>query len=1594
MTNGVRLDAKDRKLRLGNDKFASISELRDVSCLVLVGAGGTGKSTLIRAEFDAIRADGGIGRILRLDQLASDQELLEAALPMLGERDLISAENRWHLFFDGFDESGELPPALMRRISVCIRRMAEQGVTPPLVSLRIATRRAETATQMAESIGPIFPHGSTSIALLQVLTDEQISEFVRDIVNDPSQFLRSIENDAVKPLAQRPLTLRLLANLYAQNDRLPKSRRALYRAATSSLLQNGGLDPEPAMLVAAKLAATMVISNRLTIWTGDPAQASTSSLSMAQLDASNRAQFEAILAALIKGGLLEETAPFELRWFHHSLAEYLTALHLDVSGIPSADALRLLQTEILNDLVIRAQLRDTAAWLAASRDDFLHVLIRTEADVLLDSDVLLSENAAREAVVDALLNGSLVRGIQSSGDMGERYARLVHPGLATQLRSYLLSNSDNVDAKAIAIEIAQNCWVSALTPELVGIALDASQPVHARSLAVITVDDLGVDDDRVKLLPLTETSQDSDPDEEVRGCALSATWPQVLQPADLFGRLTLPRNPSLVGSYSLFLHTLELPALDRQGALAALSWLADSPAEYFQSSLGRVAQLALVRVWEASDDTDVLHGLAELIAKQVDDWSHALRSLDSGHLEELIALATCERRRKLFYKVLDCLPAATPPRSRPIIYLPIHIFTQSDLPWLVADVSNADLRTPYADPLVQCIVSLVAGSKDIRDVGFVWDAGEHVPELAAALAEISSISLDSEIANVMRQQLIRQKQRSEDAPPRVETAVDQFNSLVESYAKGDRNAWWLANIVLLTDEKGNSREDLSRLDTGAVWVALSAAQRESALELAQDYLTNLHLTPGWLQPNQHHRPAMAAYRALRLLHEHNPPVASRFISGDAHDWILPTLTYRGSDGREERRIRSELLRQTYLSHPGEFLSAVDRAISSLGESTTDDIAEVVSDWADGDLINRLWRSWSETYPDGAFKGTRTALRLFARREYDPLQRLFTERLREATETEEADESFLGIADAIFDEQPGKAKEWLLPLIDNHQEIAISVLKQVTGYWSNTTLTFLRSLDNDECVRLYSFAKVNIPAPPEQHGAYTVTSLHNVEQLRQRLLSVLVDRGTQQSVNSLLTLRDTHKDQPWLQRYVNEAIKVAKTQSTDWPVPSEVLRILAISHSNVALENAVPAPLAVVSALSIESENQDVVNLLVAEEPASLNAVRSTFLLFATEWNSGHGGLSTVNREIATGLAQLGQTVACFVPRPTPDETRLANASGIRVLPSVGPNFMSSMEHLALGPEVPEDMHVDYVIGHDHITGPAASVWAERLGAKYIHVVHTHPDEIASAKVSTGDPQIFKRADDKRNLQLELSRSAVVVVAIAPLLTKHMTTSLRGAVPVCRLDPGLSSDLFSESPSTTYLQEESCLFVGRGDDIQVKGIDLLAGAIKLLRKNAQSTRTQPPTIIFRGYADPEEITTQFGSTQGLRFHPFTSNVQEVWQDLKSASLVLMPSRAEGFGLVAFEAISAGIPVLLSGQSGVATLLRALVKESVITGVLAETVIIDGTGELDHDADVWSQRIQEIMSDRSLAFDQAAKLREQLKHLTWPSAVQGLLNVLPR
>jgi glycosyltransferase involved in cell wall biosynthesis len=110
------------------------------------------------------------------------------------------------------------------------------------------------------------------------------------------------------------------------------------------------------------------------------------------------------------------------------------------------------------------------------------------------------------------------------------------------------------------------------------------------------------------------------------------------------------------------------------------------------------------------------------------------------------------------------------------------------------------------------------------------------------------------------------------------------------------------------------------------------------------------------------------------------------------------------------------------------------------------------------------------------------------------------------------------------------------------------------------------------------------------------------------------------------------------------------------------------------------------------------------------------------------------------------------------------------------------------------------------------------------------------------------------------------------------------------------------------------FVGRGDDPR-KNLELALEALPLLRRRIPGARLR---IIGPGSPSPGEGVESLGE------------VASVAEPLREATLLLLPSRQEGFGIVAAEALASGVPVVSTPSGGPEELLRTSGGGRVTTG----------------------------------------------------------------
>ncbi len=397
-------------------------------------------------------------------------------------------------------------------------------------------------------------------------------------------------------------------------------------------------------------------------------------------------------------------------------------------------------------------------------------------------------------------------------------------------------------------------------------------------------------------------------------------------------------------------------------------------------------------------------------------------------------------------------------------------------------------------------------------------------------------------------------------------------------------------------------------------------------------------------------------------------------------------------------------------------------------------------------------------------------------------------------------------------------------------------------------------------------------------------------------------------------------------------------------------------------------------------------------PSPAHEPQPCILAIATEWWSRNGGLSTFNRDLCKALAAAGRRVVCLVPRCDADEQQDAQTAHVDLIAARPRPGLDAMHWLLGRPELPDGLNPVWVIGHDRITGPGAQMQHEQFfpAERRIQIIHTAPGESEWHKDHAEGPGATVTADERERLQLDLARGADLVVAVGPRLTRAFANLLAGlqcAPPLHRLDPGLGS-----LESRNGVVEPQCLLLGRAEDDRLKGLDIAARAL-----GRPSIGTKPPRLVVRGAAPGtgDRLRRELLAVAGrdgldIKPHEYSAQVERLQEDLRRASVLLMPSRSEGFGLVAMEAIAAGVPILVSDRSGIAELLI----ERLGAERAGQFVVPTDRGE-DVDADAWAQQIRFVLLDQDAADRRAQQLYADLApSLTWAGAVQGLLGAMGR
>lgn len=401
----------------------------------------------------------------------------------------------------------------------------------------------------------------------------------------------------------------------------------------------------------------------------------------------------------------------------------------------------------------------------------------------------------------------------------------------------------------------------------------------------------------------------------------------------------------------------------------------------------------------------------------------------------------------------------------------------------------------------------------------------------------------------------------------------------------------------------------------------------------------------------------------------------------------------------------------------------------------------------------------------------------------------------------------------------------------------------------------------------------------------------------------------------------------------------------------------------------------------------------------------TFIIFADGWGSLYGGINSLNYDFVLALGKTRKcNVICWCVNANERDIKEAQENNVKLVNITQSDFSSNNFNFLISAHVDKiETNNLYWVGHDIKTGHQAIHCRNTTGkGKLILFNHMDYQEIYL-------PRKFSLKTEKRvQEQTEVFSKADYVFAVGPKL-------YRSAVNRKNNGTNLTTKIFEFLPGLAEIQPISVcndmisgVTFGRIEEDN----DIIKQTILAVRAFSKSCANNnhlgiPMLSLIGVSGDDKEIIEaslrinniikeETDKYTAINLIPYTSNRIELYKKLRSMSFSLMLSLSEGFGLAGLEAIAAGVPLILTKNSG---LYEYLHREHL--DLLVHAVDIRASNPIDRtnhqrnqiDVETVSKEIDKIINNVQSNKKLALILREKISELlSWNCSALNFLSDL--
>lgn len=930
---GFLSDPEFERGQYWNGHLTPLNELAGIPFLGLLGEPGMGKSSEFEEAIRQEEHDCAIGcdsyLHCDLNVFSSEQRLISKMFENSTVENWKAGEHRLTMFFDGLDE-GLLD--IKNLSSLLSFQFNELSKFVHRLHVRITCRTADWRMGLEQAAINLWGKEHVGIFELAPLRRVDVSAATEIESVDGEHLLSEIRRFDLEPFATNPVSLKFLLGIYKKHGALPDSKLDLYERGCRYLCTETNLSRlDRDVLPSIPIDHIFAVASRIaaiTVFCGMP--------SVSQALAANEGQ--GICISELAGGfeqvgdeqikitehLVRETLSTKLfsgrgihtmGFAHRTYAEFLAARYVTDGRMALQQQRGLIFHPEMNDRIV-PQLAETAAWMAMHSSEIFEEIVEENPRVLLTSDVATVDDGAKERLVYQLIR-ELQLGKNEDGGWNslDYYERLKHPGLAGQLKPFLLDKTQHHTTRRFICDLAEKCRLHDLSDALLGVLLDQTEPPVVRHEAgKAFVASVSNPNELHVLKPFTRGEAGPDPDDDLRGMALSALWgANQIDAQEIFANCLIPpTNDTYFGEYVAFQEREFTPKLEPDDIPFAMDWFSKcEPLGMLAHPFEKLSEAVLSRAFTLLHLKHVRESVARFILSR-------LKPIDQISDSSKLANSTAHKlRRCLASRVIDQLPDADGSFSTLNHTFPTLV-QLDDIPWMIAEIDGSESperRRRWS----KCLYSLQwRGPHAFRDQ--IIACTERVTEARSEFQGMfGSVELRSTEADRMRAQYredLRFEARMARRAAKYQKEVrpspkEQIAAYLDRFNRGDMDAFWrLQEAMMLTETSKVQKAHHDDLTEFPGWEKADESTRDQILAAAEQYLGHWATVPEVVRsPGVTHRPDFAAYRALVLCERLLPHglgnldsstwkrLASTVVLFPAYDSIS-----KGSEERQRRLV--------------------------------------------------------------------------------------------------------------------------------------------------------------------------------------------------------------------------------------------------------------------------------------------------------------------------------------------------------------------------------------------------------------------------------------------------------------------------------------------------------------------------------------------------------------------------------------------------------------------------------------------------------------------------------------------------------------------